>query len=125
MLACAMALGLVRLLVIGAGVDQDDLERRVLEHPPKALRIDKTHCQQRRMHGHGGAERQLDGAEGDKQLHGAGLSPATPCVVGVLGHIHGNREWAGDRIRPSSSPGAVGVAPAPAGWCPAARSPCR
>jgi hypothetical protein len=36
----------------GFGIHQNDFQRRVLEHPVKALRVDKSDGQQGRMHSH-------------------------------------------------------------------------
>ena len=45
--AWAMAWALSGFRVLG--VDQDDLQRRVLEHAVEAFRVDEAHRQQRRM----------------------------------------------------------------------------
>jgi hypothetical protein len=75
-------------------IDQDDLERRVLEHPVETLRVDETHGQQGRMHGQRGAQRQLHGAE-SAQLHEPGLSPPGGEHRPRFGHIDRNRDRAG------------------------------
>jgi hypothetical protein len=69
-------LGLVGALG-GLGIDQDHLQRRVLEHAVKALGVDKAHREQGGMHGHRHAQRDLQRAEGGRKesgFHGAGLS---------------------------------------------------
>ena len=60
-------------LFVGLGVDQDHLERRVLEHAVEAFGVDEADRQQHRVDGDRNAERDLQGAEG-LQVHEGGLS---------------------------------------------------
>ncbi len=59
-------LGLVRAFA-GLGVDQDDLERRVLEHAVEALRVDEAHREQQRVQGDRYAQRDLQRGEAQEE----------------------------------------------------------
>ena len=60
-------------LLVGRGVDQDHLQRRLLEDAVEGLRVDEAHGQQRGMHDDRHAERDLQRAE-VAQVHVLGLS---------------------------------------------------
>ena len=59
-------LGLVRAFA-GLGVDQDDFERRVLEHAVEALRVDEAHREQQRVQGDRYAQRDLQRGEAQEE----------------------------------------------------------
>ena len=59
---------------VGAGVDQNHFQRRVLKHALKSFWVDKAHGQQHRMHRDGDAQSNLKRTESLKrggQFHGS------------------------------------------------------
>ncbi len=54
----------------GLGIDQDDFQRRVLEHAVEALGVDEAHREEGRVHGHRHAQGNLQRAEGAEEASG-------------------------------------------------------